>query len=71
MDAVTRGNEVLVAGPGCLDENGAVVNPSAIETRQITLGRNDETYIEVLDGLEEGDVVLTQNQASSFFGMMG
>ncbi|WP_186566527.1 HlyD family efflux transporter periplasmic adaptor subunit [Lawsonibacter celer] len=71
VDAVTRGNEVLVAGPGCLDENGAVVNPSAIETRQITLGRNDETYIEVLDGLEEGDVVLTQNQASSFFGMMG
>ena len=47
------------------------MNPSALETRQITLGRNDETYIEVLDGLEEGDVVLTQNQASSCFGMMG
>ena len=70
VDAVSRGNTVLVAGPGCLDENGNVADLTAIETREVTLGRNDEEYIEVLSGLEEGDVVLTQNQASNAMAMM-
>ena len=65
VDMVGRGDTVLVAGPGCLDENGSVVDPTAIEERQVTLGRNDEEYIEVLSGLEEGDVVLSENQASN------
>jgi len=70
VDAVSRGNQVLVAGPGCLDENGNVVDLTAIQTRQVTLGRNDENYIEVLDGLEEGEVVLIENRASNFMSMM-
>ncbi|MCI9425545.1 MAG: efflux RND transporter periplasmic adaptor subunit [Flavonifractor sp.] len=70
VDAVKRGNEVLVAGPGCLDENGNVADLTAIETRQVTLGRNDEDYIEVLDGLEEGEVILIENQASNMMAMM-
>ena len=70
VDAVKRGNEVLVAGPGCLDENGAVTNLAAIETRQVTLGRNDQNYIEVLDGLSEGDIILIENQASNMMAMM-
>lgn len=70
VDMVERGGQVLVAGPGCLDEEGNVVNLAAIETRQVTLGRNDEDYIEILSGLDEGDVVLTQNQASSALAMM-
>lgn len=61
---------MLVAGPGCLDENGSVVDPTAIEERQVTLGRNDEEYIEVLSGLEEGDVVLSENQASNAMAAM-
>lgn len=70
VDAVSRGNQVLVAGPGCLDENGNVVDLTAIQTRQVTLGRNDENYIEILDGLEEGEVILIENHASSFMSMM-
>ena len=60
----------MVAGPGCLDENGNVADLTAIETRQVTLGRNDEDYIEVLDGLEEGEVILIENQASNMMAMM-
>ena len=70
VDMVGRGDTVLVAGPGCLDENGSVVDPTAIEERQVTLGRNDEEYIEVLSGLEEGDVVLSENQASNAMAAM-
>jgi len=36
----------------------------------VTLGRNDEDYIEVLDGLEEGEVILIENQASNMMAMM-
>lgn len=73
VEAVTRGPEggtVLVAGPGALDEQGNVVNPVALETRSITLGRNDSVFIEVLSGLEEGETVYTQNTASNMMSMM-
>ena len=61
-----------MALPGCLDENGNIKDLSATETRQVTLGRNDDNYIEILDGLEEGDVVLALSpQGSSLMSAMG
>ena len=72
VEAVERGNTVLVALPGCLDENGAISNLSATEQRQVTLGRNDDNYIEIVDGLEEGDIVLALSpQGSSIMSAMG
>lgn len=73
VEAVERGNTVLVAREGCLDEDGNVVDISAAEERQVTLGRNDDNYIEVVDGLEEGEVVLAPSpQGSSMMeAMMG
>ena len=65
MEAVERGNTVKVALPGCLDENGNIVDLSAVEERQVTLGRNDDNYIEIVDGLEEGDVVLALSPQGS------
>ena len=63
---------VLVALPGCLDEDGSIVDMTATESRQVTLGRNDDNYIEILDGLEEGDVVLALSpQGSSLMSAMG
>lgn len=70
VDAVSRGNEVLVALDGAMDANGNLVDMSKTETRQIELGRNSEEYIEVLSGLEEGDVVLIRNTASNLMSMM-
>lgn len=69
VDAVSRGNVVLVALDGALDQNG---NPdlSKTEEREVVLGRNDEEYIEVLSGLNEGDVVLIQSTATSLMQQM-
>ena len=72
VEAVERGDTVLVALPGCLDENGAIFDLSATEERQVTLGRNDDNYIEIVDGLEEGDIVLALSpQGSSIMSAMG
>ena len=73
VEAVERGNTVLVAKDGCLDETGKVVDITAAQERQVTLGRNDENYIEIVDGLEEGEVVLAPSpQGSSMMeAMMG
>lgn len=38
----------------------------------MTLGRNDDEYIEIVDGLEEGEVVLALSpQGSSLMSAMG
>ena len=71
VDAVGRGNVVTVPGPGAMNEdNTAVADITKLETREVTLGRNDDVYIEVTGGLEEGDIVLIENQASSLMDMM-
>ena len=73
VEAVERGDTVLVALPGCLDENGVITDLSATEERQVTLGRNDDNYIEIVNGLEEGDVVvaLSPQGSSMMDAMMG
>ena len=48
---------MTVAGPGALDEKGNLVDPAKLEDREVTLGRSDDTYIEILSGLEEGETV--------------
>ena len=71
VDAVDRGNTVTVPGPGALNDAGtAVVDVTKLETREVTLGRNDDEYIEVTGGLEEGDIVLINNQASTLMDLM-
>lgn len=75
VDAVSRGEGggsiVQVALPGALNEDGtAVIDSTKVESREVTVGRNDEEFIEVLSGLEEGEVVLVQNQASNAMAMM-
>lgn len=75
VDAVNRGSDkptVQVALDGALDEKGNVVDPSKLETREVTLGRNDTDNIEIISGLQEGDVVVWVNEASNpFAAMMG
>ncbi len=75
VDAVDRGTGrpvVTVAPPEALDETGNVADPSKLEQREVTLGRNDDENIEILDGLTEGEVVVWINQASNpLAAMMG
>lgn len=70
VEYVTRGNLVKVAGPGALDEKGAIVDPSKLEDREVVLGRNDQVNIEVVSGLEEGDVVYMLNTSTNFMAAM-
>ncbi len=68
VEAVNRGGEqpyVLVAGEGALDENGNVADVSKLERREVTLGRNDDSYIEITGGLAEGEIVVWENQVSN------
>ncbi|MCI2106380.1 MAG: efflux RND transporter periplasmic adaptor subunit [Intestinimonas sp.] len=71
VDAVARNNMVTVADPGALSEDGSgVVDSSKLREVQVTLGRSNDQYIEVLDGLSEGDVVVIQNVSSNFYDQM-
>lgn len=75
VDAVNRGSDkptVQVAQEGALDENGNVADPSKLETREVTLGRNDNDNIEITSGLNEGEIVVWVNEVSNpFAAMMG
>ena len=66
VEAVSRGNIVLVAGAGAVNEAGELIDPNKLEEREVVLGRSNDSWIEVISGLEEGEVVYTYNQASNF-----
>ncbi len=58
VTAVNRGNTVLVkdaTGTEGIDQTGA---PSGAQYVQVELGLNDESYIEITNGISEGDIVL-------------
>lgn len=64
VEMVQRGDVVQVLPPDAYDRSG---NPdySRLEERQVTLGRNDEDYIEILSGLEAGETVVYEAQATT------
>jgi multidrug efflux pump subunit AcrA (membrane-fusion protein) len=70
VDAVQRGNVVLVPEEGAFDKNGQLIDTGKLREVTVTLGRNDTDYIEVLSGLNEGDTVVIANQASSLMDQM-
>ena len=66
VEAVSRGNIATVADPGALSEDGlSVVDPTKLREVEVVLGRSDGAYIEVLEGLSEGDIVVSSVQPSS------
>ncbi len=81
VSAVERGNRILVktgevpeGKENTLGENGL---PAGYEYREVTLGINDDDYIEITAGLEEGDqIAYAAYQSSTLIeqmmgGMMG
>lgn len=70
IEAVEQENGGTILLPGAdavYDKDGNLVSPGTIEKRTVTLGRNNDTYIEILDGLSEGEQVLIQNPVGSSF----
>ncbi|MBM6870022.1 efflux RND transporter periplasmic adaptor subunit [Pseudoflavonifractor phocaeensis] len=67
--AVERGESggvVLVPGEGSLAEDGVTVaDPSKLEKRQVTLGRSNDQYVEIVSGLSEGDAIIVEMEAGS------
>lgn len=73
VEAVNRGSQqpyVQVAPPEALDEDGNLKDLSKVERREVTLGRNDDSYIEITGGLSQGEVVIWENQVSNPFAAM-
>lgn len=53
-----------MAPDGALGEDGSVLDPAKLETRQVELGRSSQDYVEILSGLEEGETVLVPIQSA-------
>ena len=70
IDAVGRGDVVLVAGEGALDENGKLADPSKLEERTVKLGRNGQDMVEIVEGLSEGETVYIHNKTNNMMSMM-
>ncbi len=69
VGAVSRGNTVVVPLEGALAGDGTVKDPSKLENRTVTLGVSDDSYIQILSGLEEGETVLIQGGAPDEMNM--
>lgn len=74
IEAVARGESgsyVTVCREGAVNPQGQVVNPDLTEKVYVELGINDSSYIQVLSGLDEGAIVLWENEVVDMFAMKG
>ena len=69
VSAVQRGQHRPHPGEGAIGKDGSI-NPDKLISRSVTLGQNNDDYIEVLSGLDEGDTVVVKQEISSLMDMM-
>ncbi len=70
VGAVARGNTVLIPGPGAIGKDGSI-DPSKLEQVQVTLGANDDSYIQITsDNLAEGDTVIIEQSFTTIWDTM-
>lgn len=69
VSAVQRGNTVLLPGEGAIGKDGSI-DPDKLTSQDVTLGRNDEDYIEITSGLSEGDTVVVKQEISTLMDLM-
>lgn len=67
--AVQRGSIVLFPEEGAISADGNI-DTSRLTEREVALGRNDDDYIEITSGLEEGDTVVIRQTYSTLMDMM-
>lgn len=73
VGAVKSGDTVLVVPESAISADGKeLVDVSVLgnERSVVTLGRNDRDYVEVIDGLQEGDWVLIESTTNNMMLMM-
>ena len=69
VEMVGRGNKVSVLPAGAVDKDGKP-DYSKLEEREVTLGRNDDANIEILSGLNEGEIVVYKMDQTSLMQQM-
>ncbi len=71
VNAVSRGNTVLIVDPASAG-NSELGIPAGYKQVEVTLGRSNEEYVEVLSGLSEGDIVAIDTSTfNPYMSMMG
>jgi len=72
VGAVTRGNLVMVQGTESnVEPPAGQTIPDGYVWREVELGVNDDAYIEIVDGLQEGDMVAVPANGMNDMDMMG
>ena len=61
LGAVDTGNTVQVIPASAISEKDGSIDTAQAETRTVELGVSDSSYVEVKDGLKEGDLVLVKS----------
>lgn len=69
VSAVQRGNTVLVADPASEGDAEQGV-PAGYRLAEVTVGRSDEEYIEILSGVAEGELVAVSTATTSLIETM-
>lgn len=69
VEMVQRGNTVNVLPAGAVDKDGKPDYTKLVET-PVTLGRNDDSFIEIVSGLKEGDVVVYKMDPTNLMEQM-
>ncbi len=69
LSAVGRGNTVKVIPAAAISEKDGSIDVSKAEERTVELGANDSTYVEILSGLSEGEMVLVEQAAADPLSM--
>ena len=64
LSAVGRGDTVRVLPAAAISEKDGSIDVSQAEERKVELGVNDSAYVEILSGLEEGELVLVEQTAA-------
>lgn len=70
VEAVQRGNVVMVAPASALNKDGELADVTKLEERSVELGRGNSEYIEILSGIDEGEIICIPNEASNVMQMM-
>ena len=65
VSAINRGRTVLVKGAQATERIDQTEAPAGSQYVRVELGLNDESYIEVVKGLSEGDIVMIPVRKSS------
>ena len=69
-DAVMRGNQVYVQDDTVKEQVGTV--PAGFRAVEVEIGLTNEDYVEILSGINEGDVVyVPESSSTDMFGMPG